>query len=158
LERGGRWAEHRTLTKLPKPEEQTMAEFEMRIEKAKLPKGMSHPLRSSFLMEALHTGSITVAAHLKHIRSGPLFEAFFWPIRPGVRYERLYIRAAAVPSEQKRLARRHLEDKVVGEFVRWVQGILLFAPKSPVRREEQHFWRELPKPPLDMTNSARMPG
>jgi len=117
----------------------------MDIKKAKLQKGMSYPLRSSFLSEALQNGGITLAAHLIFHRGGVLFDAHFWPPNPRIRHERLYIRVAAVPSVQVRFARQYLEGTVIREFVAWVQGIVSLAPDSPVRREQQYFRRELPQ-------------
>jgi hypothetical protein len=116
----------------------------MDIEKAKLPKGMSYPLRSSYLSEALRAAGITLAAHLIHQPASILFEAHFWPPNPRIRHERLYIIVAAVPALQRRFAREYLEGTAVREFVAWVQDIVSLAPNSPVRREQQYFRRDLP--------------
>jgi hypothetical protein len=125
-----------------------MTEVNICIERAKLRKGTSHPLKSSFFLSALQGCGITLSTHLIHGGSGIFFDAFFYPLRPNVPYERLYVRAGAVPSIRKQFARQYLEGMVVPQFIAWVQGIVSLPPNSPVRREQQCFWRDLPPDPI----------
>ncbi|MBL8483355.1 MAG: hypothetical protein JNJ60_14245 [Rhodocyclaceae bacterium] len=116
----------------------------MHIEKRKLSKGQSYPLRASVLEAALSTSAI--AADTQFVQGGgsKLFECFFWPPNPNVPRERLYIRTTAVPETGTNEARTFIENSVIPEFVAWLQGILALAPNSTVRREEQYFERSLP--------------
>ena len=120
---------------------------QMRIQKAKLPRGMSHPLRSSFLADALQKNGITLHTDLNHNPSGAFLDAYFWPPKPYAPQERLYVRAAAVPAAQASVARQHMEDIVIPELIVWILDIISRAPNSPVRREEQYFRRERPQVP-----------
>jgi len=115
----------------------------MQIEKRKLAKGLSYPLRASVLEAAL--SAFTIDAHLIQGggRRNVLFECFFWPHNPNVSHERLYIRTTAVPVANAHEARTFIENSVIPELSTWVQGILALAPNSTVRREEQYFERSL---------------
>jgi hypothetical protein len=98
-------------------------------------------------LSALQRGGITLSTHLIHGGSHAFFDAFFWPVRRNVPYERLYVRVGTVPSMRKQFARQYLEGTVVPQFIAWVQGIVSLPPNSPVRREQQCFWRDLPPDP-----------
>ncbi|MES2070273.1 MAG: hypothetical protein V4488_07995 [Pseudomonadota bacterium] len=114
------------------------------IEKAKLSKGMSYPLKSSFLETAFSAQGISLDAHLRQGGTSTLFECFFWPPNANVTHERLYIRTSAVPSNKTREARLFIEESVVPELIAWLQGILALAPTATIRREAQRFERVLP--------------
>ena len=116
----------------------------MLIEKAKCPKGMSYPLRSSVLEQALGEAGIEMDVHLIHRPSPIFFDAFFWPPRPNVPHERLYVRASAVPGARAREARELVETRVVPELVVWVRSLLALPTDSPIRRAEQSIRWELP--------------
>ena len=116
----------------------------MHIEKKKLSKGLSYPLRASALEAALSDSAIAADAHLIQGGGNKLFECFFWPPNPNVPHERLYIRTAAVPEASANEARFFVEKSVIPEFAAWLKGILALAPNSTVRREEQYFERSLP--------------
>jgi hypothetical protein len=116
----------------------------MHIQKDKRPRGMSYPLRSSFLAEALQKNGITLDVQLIHNLSGIFFDVHFWPPTPNVPYERLYVRTAAVPVTQARVARQYIEGTVVLELIAWVTDIISRPPNSPIRRERQYFRAELP--------------
>jgi hypothetical protein len=62
-----------------------------------------------------------------------------------VGYERLYVRAGAVPSPLAHEARRHVEDSVVPDLMEWLAGILTLSKDSPVRRQKQIFQRLQPE-------------
>lgn len=116
----------------------------MHIEKKKLSKGLSYPLRSSVLEAVLSALAIAPDAHLIQGGGSKLFECFFWPPNPNVSSERLYIRTTAVPEARASEARAFIESSVIPEFSAWLQAILALAPNSTVRREEQYFERSLP--------------
>lgn len=116
----------------------------MHIEKKRLSKGLSYPLRAAALEAALSGSTIAADTHLIQGNGGKFFECFFWPPNPNVPHERLYIRTAAVPAASVNEARRFVEKSVIPEFSAWLKGILALAPNSAVRREEQYFERSLP--------------
>jgi len=115
----------------------------MRIEKKKLAKGLTYPLRASVLDASLSAFACVVDAHLIQGGGSELFECFFWPPNPNVPYERLYIRTSAVPATNARKARTFIENSVIPEFSAWLQSILALAPNSTVRCEKQYFGRSL---------------
>lgn len=116
----------------------------MRVERSKLPKGMSYPLKSSVLETALRSAGIELDAHLIQHVSKRFFDAFFWPANVNVGHERLFIRASAVQSQEAEHARNFMNESVIPEFIAWVQSIAALPANSPIRREEQCFFRQLP--------------
>ena len=116
----------------------------MRVEKAKSPRGMSYPPKSSVLSEVLSSAAIELETQLVYIAGHIFFDAYLLPANPNVKYERLYIRAGAVPSTRGYAARQHMEHTVIPEFVAWVKGILAVSFNSPTRQAEQYFSRDLP--------------
>jgi hypothetical protein len=113
--------------------------WNMRIEKAKLPKGTSFVLRSSILEEAVLRAGITTEISLHQVRSRTFFDALFWPPNPNVPHERFYICAGAVPASQARAARDYMETNVIPGFIAWATGILQLPANSMVRRNNQQF-------------------
>jgi hypothetical protein len=116
----------------------------MRVDKSKLPKGMSWPMKTSLMSEALQSAKIVLDVQLNYVVSRRFFDAEFWPPNPNVQYERLYITVSAIPAEQARKVREFVEGTVIPDFITWVQGIVSLPTNSPVRREKQHFHYELP--------------
>lgn len=110
----------------------------MHIAKAKLPKGMSYPLKSSVLAEALSAAGIAIDTQLLFSPSHGFFEAFFWPPSVNVPHERLYLRTGTVQGADGNAAREHINRVVIPEFINWAQGILSLPANSPLRRSEQH--------------------
>ena len=113
------------------------------IEKQKLPKGMTYSLKSSFLFGALADAGIGFHVHLLYAGYGWLFDAHFWPSNHRVPYERLYLRAGAIPSSQAKAAREFLENTVIPQFIQWALAIARLPTNSPIRREQQLFFRDL---------------
>ncbi|BDP41835.1 hypothetical protein DAETH_18040 [Deinococcus aetherius] len=117
----------------------------MRIEKGPLPKGMSFILKSSTLERALTEADIKIDTHLIHGAGGIFFDAHFWPPNANVGYERLYVRAGAVPSGVGQAARIYVEGSVLPDLMDWLAGILALPKNSPIRREKQYFGRSRPE-------------
>lgn len=127
----------------------------MRIEKSRLPKGMSYVLRSSVLEHALSSAGIMLETYLVHTPGQTpgcaFFYADFCPPNPNVAHERLYVQAGAAPSARSHEVRQYIECSVIPEFVAWVEGILALPINSPVRREGQRFSRVVPEQSLQRT-------
>ncbi len=116
----------------------------MNISKDKIPRTMSYPLKTSVLEEAFLSAGITISTDLNYVASKRFFDCEFWPPNPNVPYERLYISVCAVPRERVRQTRDFMERQVIPPFVAWVQSLQKLPANSPVRRQTQHFYRDLP--------------
>ncbi len=127
----------------------------MRIEKSKLPRGMSFVLKSSALERALADAGIGLETCLTHTSSGIFFDAHFVPPNRNVAYERLMVRAGAVPADTSRAARAYMEDTVLPELVAWIKDILAKPENSTIRRERQHFVRYPPDASLARGHELR---
>ncbi len=111
----------------------------MDVEKQSLPRGLSYPLKSSMLANALETADIKIATHLVYYRSGLGTHAQFWPPNENVPYERLYITVTPTRSEESFEARKSMQETGIPELISWIKGILALPPSSPIRREKQIF-------------------
>ena len=111
----------------------------MDIEKGKLPKGLSYPLKSSALSNALEAADISVSIHLIYEANQLFFEAFYWLPNDNVEYDRFYIRTGAVKSEHAKLARTEMGNHVIPEFIKWAKEILSLPQNSPKLQEKLHF-------------------
>lgn len=116
----------------------------MHIEKKKLPKGMSYPLKSSFLENSLRNANIDIDTILIIGPSGIFFDASFWPPKDNFDYDRLYVRAGAVKSEFGKSARAYMEENIIPDLVKWVTEILLLDKRSPKRQEDSYFRYDYP--------------
>jgi hypothetical protein len=114
------------------------------IGKPKAPKGMGYPLKSSVLVAALAEAGISIDLQLSFNDGHIFFDAFFWPPNPNVPYERLYVRAGAVPANEIRDARLDLENVVLPGLVAWMKEILALPKNAPRRREKQSFSGHFP--------------
>ena len=110
----------------------------MKSATAKLPKGQSYPLRPSKLEEALTSASLSIDVYLTRT-PGRFFNAHFWPPSPDVPYERIYVQAGSVPSDEASDARAEMESTALPALVRWIGGIIALDEKSPARRERQEI-------------------
>lgn len=88
---------------------------------------------------------IELETTLLHLDRDLPLECYFWPSKPGIPHDRLYIRAGSVASGLAKEARDFIEQQGVPQLVAWVSGILNLPYNSPVRRAEQHFYVELPR-------------
>ncbi|WP_375286999.1 hypothetical protein [Sphingomonas sp.] len=110
----------------------------MKSATAKLPKGQSYPLRPSKLEEALASAALSIDVYLTRT-PGRFFNAHFWPPTPDIPYERIYVQAGSVPSDEASSARAEIESIALPALVRWMAGILALDEKSPARRERSEF-------------------
>ena len=113
----------------------------MEIEKSKLPKGLSYPLKSSALAGALESAGIFVNVHLIYCINNSLFEAFYWLPNANVEHDRFYIRTGSVSSQSSANAKNHIESVVIPEFIEWANYILSLPSNSPILQSKPHFVR-----------------
>jgi hypothetical protein len=104
----------------------------------KLPKGQSYPLKPMKLAEALSAEGISIDVHL--VRGpGVRFDVYFWPPRPGIPHDRLYVCTGTVHSEQAADARQKIESTTLPAMATWLANLLKEDPRSPNRQQEQWF-------------------
>jgi hypothetical protein len=104
-----------------------------------------YALKPSVLSAALEAAALSIDTHLVR-GSGDIFlDAHFWPSRPGIPYERLYVRAGTVPVERVTGARVYVESEAIPQLVAWIAAIVASDSKSPVRHEEQYIHFNLPQ-------------
>ena len=113
----------------------------MEIRKAKLPKRMSYPLRSSALQMALADANITTKTVLLIGPGHLFFDAFFWPRNPRADHERFYIRSGAVPAADGAKAREYMASQVLPDFIAWALRILALPLNAPDRQAQANFFR-----------------
>lgn len=116
----------------------------MNVSKDKIPKTMSYPLKTSVLEAAFVAAGITIDTSLNYVTSKRFFDCEFWPPNQNVPHERLYISICAVRNERAREARDFMEKQVIPALIAWVRSLQDLPANSPVRRQQQHFCRELP--------------
>ena len=96
------------------------------------------------ILAALVAGGINIDTSLSYVIGQIFFDANFWVPNQNVPYERLSIRAGAVPSAIANDARVFMNTSVIPQMVAWVKGILALPSNSPIRQEQQSFRRQLP--------------
>jgi len=116
----------------------------LHIEKQKLPKGMSYPLKSSVLKTALDQAGITTDTVLLFAPDHMYFEAFFWPPNERIDYERFYIRTGALSAREGGRARELMQRQVILDFLAWAKVLLAKPLNSPIRQKQAHFFRYYP--------------
>jgi hypothetical protein len=75
----------------------------MHVDKAKLPKGLSYPVKTGMIASALAEAGVTLDCSVNYynnLQTG--FTAHFWPPNPNVGFERLYLTIGAVSSDEER--------------------------------------------------------
>lgn len=103
------------------------------IEKDKLPKGMSYPLKSSVLKGAFEEADIDIEISL-HIGTFAWFlDAHFWPAGGNFNYDRLYVRAGAVDKKNARNAKYKMEQIVIPKLTTWALEKIALNELSPLR-------------------------
>ena len=115
----------------------------MDIEKGKISKGFTYPLKSSLLAKLMSDAGINVNTHLIFDRNHVPFEAFYWLPNQNVEYERFYIRTGAVQKTDAKIAKEYLVNKVLPEFVCWASELLDLPDNSPKLQEKLHFCRQI---------------
>jgi hypothetical protein len=109
------------------------------IEKARLPKTLSYPVRSSQVESALAAGSIRLDTQLIFNISKIFLDAHFWPASRRIPHERLYIRVGTVQAEEAHAARMFMVARALPEMVSWIGKVLALPAQSPVRTTEHYF-------------------
>lgn len=108
----------------------------MKSSAEKLPRGQSYPLKPSALSAALQEAGIDIEATL-YRAPGNFFSASLSPPNPTFPYERLLVRAGAVPSECVADVRSRIDEQMIDPLVQWIAGIAALDESATIRRERQ---------------------
>src|SRR5688500_16704966 len=99
------------------------------IEKPKLKKGLSYALKTSILKDAIEESGIDCNIDLNYwspydIHVGEtILECHYWLPNENVDYDRFYVRAGTVKSENRKVAQELLKEKVIPKFIDWISKI-----------------------------------
>lgn len=102
----------------------------MKIDKDKLPKGLTYPLKSSLFSELLEAAGIRANVHLIFSMNHESFEASYWLPNENVKYDRFYIRTGPVESEESIKAREYMESNAIPEFIKWASYLFSLPSNS----------------------------
>jgi hypothetical protein len=134
-----------------------LAGLEMiKIEKPKLPKGLSYALKTSILQAALDEARIECYVHLSYWRPQTGFsvlDAQYWLPSQNVPYPRVYLRAGVVPSSHHRAASDAMEKNILPAFTAWLSRILALPENSPVLHSEPYFNAEYDNGKIAIANN-----
>ncbi len=115
------------------------------IEKPKLQKGLSYVLQTSILKNAVEAAGIDCNIDLNYwnpyrIPVGEtILECFYWLPNENVDYDRFYVRAGTVQSENRKIAQELLKEKVIPQFIDWGIKIKLLPANSTLLKHNSYF-------------------
>lgn len=120
--------------------------MEFTIEKPKTWKGLSYPLKTSMLKEAVEYANIDCTIHLiywtpiKYDETDNILECEFWPANKNFDYNRFYIRAGVVKSQDRKLAETLLKSEVIPRLIRFMQNKIT-QPSRSTRLEQKSYFK-----------------
>ena len=114
------------------------------ISKQKIPNNYSYVLKTGQLKKILDDNNIQIHIDLNYCFAFStelcsIFEALYWLPNENIPYDRVYIRAGALPKENIFIAREKLEKKVLPEFVIWIKNILSLPYNSTLLKHGLRF-------------------
>jgi len=114
------------------------------ISKQKIPNNYSYVLKTGQLKKLLVDNNIRIHIDLNYclafnIEQDSIFEAHYWFPNENIPYDRVYIRAGALPKENILNAREKLEKKVLPEFAVWIKNILSLPDNSTLLKHDLRF-------------------
>jgi hypothetical protein len=112
------------------------------IDRDKLPKGRSFPVKSSVLRAALQDFLQQVDVIIYFSRTSHNFHAIFSPPGEIKKIETLQVFVGVVPSASAALARESADVSIIPEFTEWITRLLAEPSNSTIRRNHQSFSRE----------------
>jgi hypothetical protein len=115
------------------------------IEKPKIRKGLSYALKTSILKDAIDNAGIDYNIHLIYWQTysipvgETIFECHYLLPNENVDYDRLYIQAGTVKSEDRKNAETLLKEKVIPKFIDWVSKIQSLPDLSTKLKNKLYF-------------------
>ena len=115
------------------------------IEKPKIRKGISYVLQTSILKDAIDAAGIDCNIHLIYwnpyrIPVGEtILQCLYWLPNENVDYDRFYIRAGTVQSENRKIAQELLKEEAIPKFIDWVMKIKSLPENSTSLKHNSYF-------------------
>lgn len=115
------------------------------INKPKIKKGLSYALQTSMLKDAIDETGLDCNIDLiywmpQKISVGEtILECFYWLPNENIDYDRFYIRAGTVKSENRKAARELLKEKVIPRFIDWLTKIKSLPSNSTKLKHNMYF-------------------
>ncbi len=116
----------------------------MIIEKQKLPKGFSYPLKTSMLEAALAENRITTETHLIYSISKMFFDAHYWLPNENVDHYRFYVRVGHVSSTERKKAQAYMKNKVIPNFIAWAKELTQLPISSTKLSGDLYYYKNYP--------------
>ena len=119
--------------------------MEFTIEKPKTWKGLCYPLKTSMLKDAIEDAKIDSTFHLvywtpqKYDETYNILECEFWPADKNIEYNRFYIRAGVVKSQDRKLAETLLKSDAIPRLILFIQNKVSQNTKSTRREQRSYF-------------------
>ena len=115
------------------------------IEKPKLSKGLSYPLQTSMLKDAIEETGIDCNIDLHYWNPNripvgeTILECFYWLPNENIDYDRFYVRAGTVKSKNRKIAQELLKEKVIPNFIEWIKKIKSLPVNSTKLKHNMYF-------------------
>lgn len=115
------------------------------VDKSKTWKGMSYPLKTSILKDAIDMAKIDTTIHLKywtpqlHDETYNILECHFWPTSVNVNYDRFYIRAGVVKSQDRKIAEDYLRMQIIPKIIIFMKSKISLLNNSTKLKQDSYF-------------------
>jgi hypothetical protein len=112
------------------------------VSKPKIPKDYKYILKTNQLEEILTKNKFSIHIDLNYWlpqEIGTILEAHYWLPNSNIPYNRLYIRAGALPNKDVRNAQEELITTVFPAFIKWLNFILKLPSNSSHFNESPYF-------------------
>ncbi|HEX7870720.1 MAG TPA: hypothetical protein VF455_11475 [Chryseobacterium sp.] len=115
------------------------------VDKPKTWKGLSYPLKTSILKDAIDDAKIETTVHLKywtpqiHEEKYNILECEFWPTSINVNYDRFYIRAGVVKSKDRKLVEDYLKSEVIPKLILFMKSKISLPDNSTKLKQGSYF-------------------
>lgn len=112
------------------------------ISKPKIPKEYSYVLKTSQLEEILIQNKIVIHVDLEYWlpqEIGTILEAYYWQPNSNVPYNRLYVRAGALPNKDVKGAKEAMVATVFPAFIKWLNFYLKLPDNAPQLNKDPYF-------------------
>lgn len=119
--------------------------MEFTVEKAKTWKGLSYPLKTSILKDAIDNAEIKSTIHLIYRtpqmngETYNILECIFWPANKSFDYDRFYIRAGVVKSKDRKLAEDYLKINVIPKLIAFMKNKISLPENSTELKQDSRF-------------------
>lgn len=119
--------------------------MEFTVDKPKTWKGLSYPLKTSTLKDAIDNAKIDSSIHLKywtpqlHNETYNILECEFWPASINVNYDRFYIRIGVVKSKDRKIAEDYLKMEVIPKLILFMKNKISLPDNSTKLKKGSYF-------------------